>query len=457
VPAGWTLIRRTDNGSSVGVASYYKVAVAGEPASYGWTIGSGQAASGSISRYTNVDTANVLDPAASAGNGGSGNTGSGTAVAATAISTGLTFSRVIGVYATTPTTSFTKPAAMTERSDTAFASGGPTVEVADYQQAAIGSTLGQTATAATSGSWAAQLFALKAVPVDTYSIDVNDNVALKSWIPVGFTGTDSDSPPMTYNEAYSSAGVVNSGSHLAQAIQCFDQAQTDGTNLATPIRMATKYLQTYGRDISKVPWAIIIETDGYPQSCPGSLSPTICNEYTAPAAQAAADAAKAAGILVYTIGYNGGSLDATAATLLGNMASTKKGTSACNAAENTDGDSFFCAPSSADLSKVFQYVAQALSRGPHLVQMYAQPIITGVSPAAGSHLGGTSVVITGKYFTDAYSVIFGGTPASFTVVSDTQINAIAPAGAVGPPAVDIQVSSPGGSSKIVTIDHFTYN
>jgi hypothetical protein len=42
----------------------------------------------------------------------------------------------------------------------------------------------------------------------------------------------------------------------------------------------------------------------------------------------------------------------------------------------------------------------------------------------------------------------------FTVVGDTQINAVAPTHSDG--TVDIQVSSPGGSSRIVNGDHFTY-
>jgi Flp pilus assembly protein TadG len=467
-PAGWTLIRRTDNGSGVAVASYYKVDLGSEPASYTWTIGSGQAASGSISSYTNVDTANVLDPAAIAGSGGTENTGSGTSVSANAITTGTAYAQLIGVYATTPRTSFTKPSAMVERSDTAFPSGGPTLEVADDQLVAASSSGTQTATALASGAWAAQLFALRALPVDTYSIDVNDPLALKSWIPIGFTGIDGDSPDYGTagmrgnNEAYSTNGVVNGSSHIAQAAQCFDGTyqggpQFDGTNLATPIRMATKYLHDYGR--SGVQQAIIIETDGYPQSCPSSvLSAAICSQYTGPAAQSAADAAKAAGIMVYTIGYNGGSLTSSAATLLGNMASTQALASSCNAAENTDGDTFFCAPTAADLKKVFQYVAEALASGPRLVQLYAQPVVTSVSASCGAPAGGASVSISGDHFTDAYSVTFGGTAStSFSVASDgMSIVAKAPPG-THLSTVDITVSTPGGSSKLVANDRCTYS
>lgn len=41
----------------------------------------------------------------------------------------------------------------------------------------------------------------------------------------------------------------------------------------------------------------------------------------------------------------------------------------CVAAENTDGDHFFCAPKMTDLSSIFQTVAAALSTGSHLVTL----------------------------------------------------------------------------------------
>ncbi len=50
--------------------------------------------------------------------------------------------------------------------------------------------------------------------------------------------------------------------------------------------------------------------------------------------------------------------------------------------------------------------------------MYPTPIVSDVSP--GSTAAGNTVTITGKYFTEAYAVTFGGVNAgSFTVISDT--------------------------------------
>lgn len=83
------------------------------------------------------------------------------------------------------------------------------------------------------------------------------------------------------------------------------------------------------------------------------------------------------------------------------------------------------------------------------------PVVTGINPASGPTAGGTSVVITGSNLTAASAVRFGGTAAtSFTVNSSTQITATAPAGAVG--AVDVTVTTAGGTSATHANDVFTY-
>ena len=90
------------------------------------------------------------------------------------------------------------------------------------------------------------------------------------------------------------------------------------------------------------------------------------------------------------------------------------------------------------------------------------PAVTGVSPASGPAAGGTVVTVSGSGFTGATAVLFqgpGGTgvgPASgFTVASDEQITATAPA---GPPGVtaDVEVVTSAGISQPVVADRFTY-
>ncbi len=77
----------------------------------------------------------------------------------------------------------------------------------------------------------------------------------------------------------------------------------------------------------------------------------------------------------------------------------------------------------------------------------------GISPASGSTLGGTLVTITGTNLTTAGVVTIGGVPAmNVTVLSDTSLTCIAPAGSVGPASV--VVSTAGGVNADNTL--FTY-
>ena len=80
------------------------------------------------------------------------------------------------------------------------------------------------------------------------------------------------------------------------------------------------------------------------------------------------------------------------------------------------------------------------------------PVITGLSVASGPV--GTSVVLTGTHLASATKVLFGSTAATFTVDSDTQITATAPAGTG---SVDVRVVSPGGESAAVAADMFSYD
>lgn len=62
---------------------------------------------------------------------------------------------------------------------------------------------------------------------------------------------------------------------------------------------------------------------------------------------------------------------------------------------------------------------------------YSYLEITGVSPSAGPAAGGTAIVLTGSGFTAVTDVVIGRRPAAFTIVSDTEIDATAPAGPPG--------------------------
>lgn len=82
------------------------------------------------------------------------------------------------------------------------------------------------------------------------------------------------------------------------------------------------------------------------------------------------------------------------------------------------------------------------------------PNIDTISPATGPLHGGTAVSIVGSGLSSASDVIFGDVSAkSFTVVNDSEIDAIAPAVA-SPSTIAITVSSPNGDA--IWFDAFTY-
>ena len=84
------------------------------------------------------------------------------------------------------------------------------------------------------------------------------------------------------------------------------------------------------------------------------------------------------------------------------------------------------------------------------------PTVTNVSPNSGSTAGGTTVFITGSGFCDVTSAVrYGATAAaSFTVLSDTEIQSTSPAHAAG--TVDITVTNAGGTSATSSADQFTF-
>jgi len=84
------------------------------------------------------------------------------------------------------------------------------------------------------------------------------------------------------------------------------------------------------------------------------------------------------------------------------------------------------------------------------------PAVTNINPSGGPAAGGTLVTITGTGFKGTTAVTFGAAAGlRMTVVSDTQITVLSPAGSSG--SVDIVVSAPGGTSSASPADAFTYN
>jgi hypothetical protein len=467
-PSGWTLIRRTDNGTNVGMASYYKFATASEPGSYSWGLGATAVrASGGILRYTGVDTGTPINVSG----GATGNDiTSPYQVTAPAVSAGAT-TAIIGFYGIATGTTYSANSKLTE----AFDVQNPDPVGPSTQGATGTSTTSDYATAGAGGQWVAQHIALDPVPIANYPAttppysDAVLKADMSKWIPVGLTGTLNADVTESYRNAN---GTVNASSKIAKTIGCVlpPNGLTQGTDQASPFDFARAYLVgtslTPAHARPTVTTGIIFETDGTPQT----------TNFTCQQAQTAATAAKNAGIEVFTIGYfasNGpnqpcpdGSGPWHGKTVIQSLAAMATNSSTINTTrcdtiansgvdENADGDHFYCTPDSTQISNVFRSAALALASGSRLVQMYPQPIVSSVGGGGGS-AGGATITIGGKFFTEAYSVMIGGLPAaSFTVVSDTQIQAVTPAGPANT-AVTVQVSTPGGSSSIVGAPKYTY-
>ncbi len=81
--------------------------------------------------------------------------------------------------------------------------------------------------------------------------------------------------------------------------------------------------------------------------------------------------------------------------------------------------------------------------------------VSSLNPTAGPTEGGTPVTITGFGFAaaTATAVSFGGVPATFTVVSDTEITATSPG---GQNVEDVIVTTAAGQSAATPADQFTY-
>jgi hypothetical protein len=77
----------------------------------------------------------------------------------------------------------------------------------------------------------------------------------------------------------------------------------------------------------------------------------------------------------------------------------------------------------------------------YITGTYDIAVPTAVTPDSGPFAGGTVVTITGTGFNSTTGVTFGGLPAAFTVISDTELTAVSPSHAAGPVTIAIAGTS----------------
>lgn len=151
-PTGWSTTSVFCNGTTFCLTTYYLVAGATVPTDYTWTVGSAPTvAVGTISSYRYVNPADPIETYYSS------STASGTQHATSSCcSTGYNNALIYAVFAVAPTTStatWTPPAAMTERVDSAIDASPAfySLETADYIKSPAGPIGAHTATSSVAG------------------------------------------------------------------------------------------------------------------------------------------------------------------------------------------------------------------------------------------------------------------------------------------------------------------
>ena len=140
---------------------------------------------------------------------------------------------------------------------------------------------------------------------------------------------------------------------------------------------------------------------------------------------------------------------------VGNMTQTAKLTAPDGAADESFGSSVSISGNTVVVGAVNATVGGNSEQGAAYVFGTLAPVVTGIAPSSGPAAGGTTVTITGTGFTGATAVDFGTVAAtSFVVDSDTQITATSPGESAG--AVDVAVTTAGGTSATSSADQFTY-
>ncbi|MGZ8719451.1 MAG: pilus assembly protein TadG-related protein [Aeromicrobium sp.] len=194
---------------------------------------------------------------------------------------------------------------------------------------------------------------------------------LDRWIPIGMTGIG----------APNNANYAATGSDMAVAINCYTNSSV-GTDLTDPIPAAAWELMNNGRPATEVTKGIILMSDGQPNN---STTPDPTEEKYCAQSFASAQAAKAQGIELFTIGFGlDGSFNIDcpdtagpysgkkARTLLADMA-TSSVDNGCPGTSNDDGDHFFCVPKTAgastNLANLFRQAANQLVGGTKLISL----------------------------------------------------------------------------------------
>ena len=158
-PAGWSLVRRDNNSTTITQALYVRVvgAPASEPASYTWNFTNGNDAAGGIAAYAGVNITTPVDASGGQANGSSTNL---TAPSVT-VPAGHNTDQLVGLFALPNSSTVTGPSGMTQRWSFHATGGGIGIEMSDLALASAGTTGNKVAHAGTAGANLGAVVALR--------------------------------------------------------------------------------------------------------------------------------------------------------------------------------------------------------------------------------------------------------------------------------------------------------
>lgn len=212
-PSGWTRVVRTNQGTDLGTAVFWRVATATEPASYTWTFGQSVKAAGGILRYTGVDTANPIVSF-------SGNSGTNANLNALSV-TAPAGSRLVGYYGIKKTSAtLSTPGGMTQRY--AFANEQDVrILAADEVKSTGGASGSRTSGSSVPEKWTANLVALRAsanVAPTVGSISGPATVGEGGGAGYSVSASDPDGDTLTYAWSVQAGNAAVSGAATTPSV-----------------------------------------------------------------------------------------------------------------------------------------------------------------------------------------------------------------------------------------------
>ena len=225
-PAGWTLIRRLDTAgpTSNSLAVYYRVAIAGEPASYAWGVSGASFAVGGVQGFTGIDTASPINVE----NGQS--TPSATTHAAPAVTSDVANTMLVASHAFASSRTWTPPSGMSESFDRpsgANSATGLSVEGSRVLMATAGSSGTKSATAAgNADAGNAHLLALRPASVNL-SIATPSGTAAGD-VMIAAIGFNNSGAAITAPSGWTLVRRVNNASTTSNALAVYRKSAAAG-------------------------------------------------------------------------------------------------------------------------------------------------------------------------------------------------------------------------------------